>query len=127
MTGSIIKQTNTRKRFTAEQKLRLVQATFEPGARVVEVARKYNIGVSTLIKWRKNSIEGSLMSVKDDAPAVPASEAKKLKKEIKQLQQLLGKKSLQIELLKDAITIGREKKLISRQPLPGMDDIVSDS
>ena len=76
MTGSIIKQTNTRKRFTAEQKMTLVQATFEPGARVVEVARKYNIGVSTLIKWRKNSIEGSLMSVKDNAPAVPTSEVK---------------------------------------------------
>jgi transposase len=126
MTGSIIKQVNVRKRFTAEQKMALVQATLEPGVRVVEVARKYNVGVSTLIKWRKNAMEGSLMSVKDDAPAVPASEVKKLRKELKQLQQLLGKKSLQIELLKEAVTIGREKKLISRQPLPGMNDIVSD-
>lgn len=67
------------------------------------------------------------MSVKEDAPAVPASEVKKLKKELKQLQQLLGKKTLQIELLKEAVSIGREKKLISRQPLPGMDDIASDS
>lgn len=126
MTGSTIKQANVRRRFTAEQKMALVQASLEPGARVVEVARKYNVGVSTLIKWRKNAMEGSLMSVKDDAPAVPASEVKKLKKELKQLQQLLGKKSLQIELLKEAVTIGREKKLISRQPLPGMDDTLSD-
>jgi transposase len=51
-------------------------------------------------------MEGSLMSIKDDAPAVPASEVKKLRKELKQLQQLLGKKSLQIELLKEAVTIG---------------------
>ena len=97
MTGSTIKQANVRRRFTAEQKMALVQASLEPGARVVEVARKYNVGVSTLIKWRKNAIEGSLMSVKDDAPAIPASEVKKLKKELKQLQQLLGKKSLQKE------------------------------
>ena len=126
MTGSTIKQANVRRRFTAEQKMALVQASLEPGARVVEVARKYNVGVSTLIKWRKNAMEGSLMSVKDDAPAVPASEVKKLKKELKQLQQLLVKRSLQIELLKEAVTIGREKKLISRQPLPGMDDTLSD-
>jgi transposase-like protein len=50
MTGPIIKQVNVRKRFTAEQKMALVQATLEPGVRVVEVARKYNVGVSTLIK-----------------------------------------------------------------------------
>jgi transposase len=90
------------------------------------MARKYNVEVSTLIKWRKNALEGGLMSVKDDNPTISASEAKKLKKENKRLQQLLGKQSLQIELLKEAIEIGREKKLISRQPLPGVDDIASD-
>jgi transposase len=104
----------------------LVHATYEPGARVVEVARKYNVGVSTLIKWRKHALEGGLMSVNEDSPAISASEAKKLKKEIKQLQQLLEKQSLQIELLKEAAEIGRKKKLISRQPLPGVDDTASD-
>ena len=58
----------------------VVQASYEPGVSVFEVARKYNVGLSTLIKWRKNAIEGSLMSVKDNSPAVPASEVKKLKK-----------------------------------------------
>jgi len=126
MTDSETRQSTVGRRFTAEQKMAFVQATYEPGARVVEVARKYNVGVSTLIKWRKNASVGGLMSINDDKPAVPASEAKRLKKEIKQLQQLLGKQSLQIELLKEAVEIGREKKLISRQPLPGVDDIASD-
>lgn len=126
MTDSEKRQNTVRRRFTAEQKMVLVQATYEPGARVVEVARKHNVGVSTLIKWRKYALEGGLMSVKDDNPGISASEAKKLKKENKRLQQLLGKQSLQIELLKEAIEIGREKKLISRQPLPGVDDIASD-
>lgn len=104
----------------------IVQASFEPGALVFEVARKYNVGLSSLIKWRKNATEGGLMSVKDNAPAVPASEVKKLKKEIAQLQKLLGKKSMQIELLQEAVAIGREKKLISQQLLPGVDDIAND-
>ena len=85
MTDAETRQNTVRRRFTAEQKKALVQATYEPGARVVEVARKYNVGVSTLIKWRKNASVGGLMSVNDDNPAVPASEAKRLKKEIKQL------------------------------------------
>jgi len=126
MTGSMIKQNVLRRRFTAAQKVAIVQASFEPGILAAEVARKYQVGLSTLIKWRKHAIEGSLMSVKDNKPAVPASEVKKLQKEIKQLRQLLGKKSLQVELLQEAVEIGREKKLISRQPLPGVDDIVKD-
>jgi len=126
MSNSVINQTNLRRRLTVQQKMSVVQASYEPGVSVFEVARKYNVGLSTLVKWRKNAMEGSLMSVKDNSPAVPASEVKKLKKEIAQLQRLLGKKSLQVKLLQDAVAIAREKKLISQQPLPGVDDIVSD-
>jgi len=115
-----------RKYLKAEQKLAIVKASYEPGVLVAEVARKYNVGVSSLIKWRKCAIQGSLMSIKDEQHSISAQEAKKLKKENKQLQRLLGKKSLQIELLQEAIEIAREKKLISRQPLPGVEDIVND-
>lgn len=126
MSGLIYKHALHRRRLTAEQKMIIVQASYEPGVLVAEIARKHNVGISTLIKWRKKVMEGGLMSVKDDAPAISASEAKKLKKEIKQLQRLLGKKTLQVELLQEAVAIGREKKLISLQPLPGVDDLASE-
>ena len=93
---------------------------------MAEIARKYNVGLSTLIKWRKYALEGSLMSVKDNTPPASASEVKKLKKEVQQLQKLLGKKSLQIEILREAVELAREKKLISQQPFPWEDDIASD-
>ena len=48
MTDLETRQSTVRRRFTAEQKIALVQATYEPGARVVEVARKYNVGVSVV-------------------------------------------------------------------------------
>jgi transposase len=125
---SDIKENNNlpRKWLSAEQKLRIVNESHESGKLVAEVARKYNVGVSSLIKWRQLAEVGSLMSVKNQEQLVPMTELKKLQQENKQLQRLLGKKSLQIELLKEAIEIAREKKLISRQPLPGVDDIVSD-
>ncbi len=115
-----------RKWLTAEQKMLIVKESYELGKLVAEVARKHRVGISSLIKWRKLSEEGSLMSVKSKEQLVPFADLKKLQQENKQLQRLLGKKSLQIELLKEAIEIAREKKLISRQPLPGVDDIVSD-
>lgn len=126
MSGLITEQSKLRKHLSPSQKMAVVQASYQPGVTVAEVARKYRVGTSTLIKWRKHAMEGSLMSVKDNAPAVSANEVKRLKKEVAQLQKLLGKKSLENEILREAVAIGREKKLISLQPLPGVDDIAFD-
>jgi len=115
-----------RRRFTAEQKLSIVQDSYEAGALVTEVARRHNVGLSTLIKWRKLASQGSLLSMKDNAPAVSANELKRLKKENQRLQRLLGKQSLQIELLQEGLEIAREKKLISQKPLPGEKNFLSD-
>jgi transposase len=43
-------------------------------------------------------------------------------KEIQALQRLLGKKTLEVEILKEAVEYGRAKKWIARSPLlPGGD------
>lgn len=122
MSDQNLTNTSPRKYLTAKQKLGIVQESYETSKSVAEIARKYNVGVSSLLKWRKRSAEGSLMTINKKEDLVPASEVKFLKNQIKQLQQLLGKKSLQVEILQEALEIGREKKLISRQPLPGVDD-----
>ena len=126
MSVAIIEQTKLRRHLTAEKKLAIVKASYAPDVTVAEIARKYNVGLSTLIKWRKYILKGSLTRVKDNTPPASASEVKKLKKEVQQLQKLLGKKSLQIEILREAVELAREKKLISQQPFPWEDDIASD-
>jgi len=65
---------------------------------------------------------GALTSVKTEEQVIPESEAKALKKRIKQLEQVLGQKTLENEILREAVKLGREKKLISRQPLYGISD-----
>ena len=54
---------------------------------------------------------------------VAISEFKALKAQIRQLERLLGQKTVQVEILKEAVTLVREKKLISRAPLQGLDDL----
>ena len=115
-----------RTHLSAHKKLHLVEESYAPGAIVAEVARRHRVGVSSLIKWRKLAATGSLMSVKSNDKLVPASEVKQLKKQVRQLERLLGKKTAQVELLTEAVEIAREKKYISRQPLPGIDDTVND-
>ncbi len=53
---------------------------------------------------------------------VAASEVRHLKARIKELERVLGKKTLENEILKDAFEIAREKKLISRVPLLPKED-----
>jgi transposase len=48
---------------------------------------------------------------------VPASELRALQAQIRELQRLLGKKTLEAEILKEALEIARSKKLLSRAPL----------
>lgn len=126
MSDQHLTNTAPRNYLTAKQKLMIVQESYTENHSVAEIARKYNVGVSSLLKWRKRSSEGSLMTINKKEELVPASEVKLLNHKIKQLQQLLGKKTLQVEILQEAIELAREKKLISRQPLPGVDDIAKD-
>jgi transposase len=116
-----------RKWLSAQQKLAIVNESFETTETVAIIARKHNVGVSSLIKWRKQVMNGGFMSIKNnDEKLVPASELKKQEKRIRELERMLGKKTMQIALLQDAIELAREKKFISRQPLPGVDYSVDD-
>tara|TARA_Y100000296_G_C5086880_1_gene212833 strand:- start:150 stop:371 length:222 start_codon:yes stop_codon:yes gene_type:complete len=65
---------------------------------------------------------GSLTAVKAGETVVPASELAAAIKEIKELQRLLGKKTMENEILREAVEWGRSKKLIARSPLLPEDD-----
>ncbi len=111
-----------RRHIRQKEKITIVEASLVPGVLVAEVARQYNVAASSVVKWRRQYQEGARMSVSSKDDVVPASEVKKLKDKIKKLEQLLGRKSVDVEILKKAIKLGWEKKLISRQPLQGLDD-----
>jgi transposase len=65
--------------------------------------------------------DGALTAVGAEEQVVPVSKVKELETRIKQLERALGRKTLDNEILKEAIRVGREKKLISRQPLVGVE------
>ena len=64
--------------------------------------------------------------MKNEDNVVPISQVKELERRIRQLERALGRQTLDNEILKEAVKIGREKKLISRQPLLGLDDLESE-
>lgn len=118
----ILNNTMRRRRWAPIEKQRIVQETYQPGATVSYVARKHGIPPSQLFYWRKVTESGAMTSIQFEEDVVPISEVKQLKKRILQLERALGQKTLDNEILREAIKIGREKKLISRQPLVGLED-----
>ena len=65
--------------------------------------------------------DGGKVAVQADDQVVSASESKALKKRIRDLERILGKKTMEVEILKEAPTL-LAKKTVSRMPLPFEDD-----
>lgn len=118
----IICSTLKKRRWTPFEKHQIIQETYHPAVTVSFIARKHGIQPSQLFLWRKLAENGALTSIKKEENVVPQSEVDSLKKHIKQLERVLGKKTLENEILKEAVKLGREKKLISRQPLQGLEN-----
>lgn len=112
-----------RRRRTPQEKINIIQHTMQPGMSVSHVARLYGINANQIFKWRKQYENGSLTALKSGEDVVPASELAAANKQIRELQRLLGKKTMEAELLKEAVEFGRAKKWIAHAPLlPGDDE-----
>jgi transposase len=116
----VVTSVQRRRRWTPEQKLEIVKQTNEPGSSVSMVARQFGISAAQLFQWRKAYLQGSLMAVGANETVVPASELHEAMRRIKQLEGALGRKTLENEILKEAVDFAKAKKWIARSPvLPG--------
>ncbi|MBB5411052.1 transposase [Paraburkholderia sp. HC6.4b] len=118
----VLTQPEQRRRRSVEEKLAIVRETFEPGATVSGVARRHQVNANQVFAWRKLYQDGSLSAVSAGEQVVPASDLAEAMKQIRELQRLLGKRTMEVEILREAVEYGRAKKLIARSPLPPGDD-----
>lgn len=65
--------------------------------------------------------EGGKEAVRADDEVVAASEVRRLEERVRELERLLGRKTMEVEILKEALDLARSKKpiLLSHSPLPG--------
>ena len=109
-----------RRRFTTEQKLAIVAETMQPGMSISYVARQHGLSPSLVFRWRRLMSEGGKEAVRADDNVVAASEVRRLEERVRELERLLGRKTLEVEILKEALDLARAKKptLLSRSPAP---------
>lgn len=103
-----------RRRWTAAEKVAIVQETYEPGVTVSLVARRHGIAPNQLFHWRKMAAQGALTAAGRGEEVVPASDYRALQNQVRELQRLLGKKTLEAEVLKEALEVVDSKKRLLR-------------
>ena len=116
-----------RRRFTLEQKRALLEEAKKPGASISEVARRYRIAPSMLFTWRKalREAEANNHSAMPGANA-PAShksttkdrvslseELRRRDSHIAELERALGRKTMEVEILQEALRSAGEQNLMS--------------
>jgi transposase len=126
MTGKIeqvevITSVQRRRRWSAEEKAAIVQETYAPGMSVSLVARRHGIAPNQLFTWRRLYASGALSAVGAGEDVVAASEYRALQHQVRELQRLLGKKTLENEILREALDLAQPKKRLLRAPSPARD------
>ncbi|NIF51262.1 IS3 family transposase [Burkholderia sp. Ax-1724] len=99
------------RRWSADEKLAMVRESFEPGKSVSMVARQHGVNPNQLFHWRKLYQDGSLSAVSAGEEVVPASGLSDALKQIRELQRLLGKKTMENEILREAVEGGEVAKM----------------
>ena len=113
----VITSVQRRRRYTGQEKAQFVAMTMQPGSSVSSVARQYGFTPSLLFKWKKLMQDGGVTAVEANDQVVSVSDYNSLLKKVKQLEQMLGRKTVEAEILKDALEIAQAKKYISHMPL----------
>src|SRR5580700_9077002 len=99
-----------RRRFSTDLKLAIVAETMQPGMSISYVARRHGLSPSLLFRWRRLMSEGGKEAVRADDAVVAASEVRRLEERVRELERLLGRKTMEVEILKDALDPGAGKK-----------------
>ena len=118
----VLSSIQRRRRYSLDEKMAVLAEASQPGMSISYVARRHGISPSLLFGWRRRMTEGGKEAVRADDAVVASSEVRALEERIRELERVLGKKTLENEILREALKIAHEKKLISHLPsLPNGD------
>lgn len=118
--GEVLSGVQRRRRWTPEEKVRMVEETYMPGMSVSLVARRHGVASNQLFTWRRLMAQGALTAAGAGEEVVPASEYRSLEAQVRELQRMLGKKTMENEILREAISraAGPKKLLLRSTSLP---------
>ena len=105
-TNRLIRQIKraTYRRYTSEEKIRIVLEGFRKEIPISELCRRESIHVSQYYKWLKDFMEGGKARLKCDTQRnANKDEVENLKRENEKLKTLVGEQTLELQLLKKSV------------------------
>jgi transposase len=117
----IITDGGRRRRWTAAEKLRIVEETLEDHASISIVARRNGVAPNLLYRWRRLMLEGGSVAVTEDDDVTSNRVVREMDSRIRELERQLGRKTMEVEILREALDKSRVKKptLLVRSQLKG--------
>ena len=106
----VITSVQRRRRWTTSQKVAIVEETMRPGNSVSSVACRHGIAPNMPFSWKRRMTEGGTVAVAVDEDVVGSSRVRELERQVRDLERLLGRKTMEVEILKEALDIARVKK-----------------
>lgn len=113
----VITDGGRRRLWSYDEKVRMVEASLSPGETVSRVARRNGVRPNVLYRWRKLMSEGGAIAMNSNEEVVARSEFRRLEQRICELERLLGRKTLELEILREALEKADQKKRTLRLPL----------
>ncbi len=94
----------THRRFTLSEKIAIVRESRAPGVSASHVARRHRIAVNVLYYWRKayKDLLGTDLTKVESGPASD-QQLEDLRLQVRNLERLLGQRTLEIALLKEKL------------------------
>ncbi len=108
----IITDGGRRRRWSGADKLRMVEETQYSGESISAVARRNGVAPNLLYRWRKLMLEGGSIAVAGDDSVTSNKTVREMAAHIRELERQLGRKTLEAEILKEALAKSRSKKQI---------------
>ena len=99
-----------RRRWTIEEKLRIVEETLRSGESISILARRHGVAPNLLYRWRRLMTEGGAVAVQADDAVTGNAELRRLEDRMREFERQLGRKTLEVEILKEALARSRTKK-----------------
>jgi transposase len=99
----------TRRKFSAEEKIRIVLDGLRGEHSIAELCRREGIVESLYYSWSKEFLEaGKRRLAGDTARAATTSEVKDLRREARELKEVVAEQALELRLLKKSLIVDGE-------------------
>ena len=108
----IIADCGRRRYWRASEKPRIVEETLSGEESVSAVARRNGVAPNLLFRWRRLMLEGGSIAVSSDDSVTSNRAVRQLEDRVRELERQLGRKTLEVEILKEALEKSRAKKPI---------------